>query len=475
MELLFESRLDILSTEGKMYFSQTKPEILPEPVMELDSGSLHDGGGMTVEGTVLNDGGILRMWYNAWPKDWDGENVNLVGYAESDDGIAWRKPILGQVEYGGSKANNLVNLAFCLPSVFIDPTAPPSHRYRATGNLDKGQPAFGTHIIEPGYYTAHSSDGLHWELDGPTPRWYSNDVITSIYHPQQERGIAAMKYTPRVINIPRRSIWEATLRAGKWSDPISALLPDEFDDVCAAARGFASGDYYGMGMMPAGSGTVGFIWQFRHTLPRTEGRGVGVFGAVDISLAYQSNEGDRWLHSPGREDFIKHGAAPWNAGAIYTATSPVKMGDEQWLYFGGWLRSHGWYVDERWNISAELRDMMVREGVVRIGLARWPQDRLFGFHSDPDGILTLDLGEWAGPSELFLNYQAETGGSIRVELSDAAGYDLDNAVPLIGDHLNTPVAWTGGTKITPPPGQRVTAKLHMHRAKVYAYDVRPLG
>ena len=30
------------------------------------------------------------MWYQAWPKDWDGGDVSLVAYAESDDGIAWK-------------------------------------------------------------------------------------------------------------------------------------------------------------------------------------------------------------------------------------------------------------------------------------------------------------------------------------------------------------------------------------------------
>jgi hypothetical protein len=227
-------------------------------------------------------------------------------------------------------------------------------------------------------------------------------------------------------------------------------------------------------MMAAGKGTVGFVQQFRHTLPRTPGRGIGVFGAVDISLAYQAQEGDRWLHAPGRPDFITHGAAPWNAGAVYTAASPVEMGDEQWLYFGGWRRSHGWYVDEQWRISAELRDTMVQEGAVRIGVVRWPKDRLFGFRGDPQGVLTLDLEEQSGPCQLVLNYKAEPGGSVRVALDGVAGFGLAEAVALAGDHLSQIVAWQGGTVISATPEQRLVAKLHLDRAEVYAYEVRPL-
>ena len=474
MELLFESRLEIRSVEGKMYFVQVQPTVHPEPVMEPDTGRPTEAAGISCFGTVLHDGGRYRMWYQAWPGTWDGPNAQLVGYAESEDGFVWQRTDLGLIEFGG-QTTNLCDLGLHSPSVFMDPEAPGSHRYRATGWSEKGVEVAGEVVGERGYYTAHSADGLKWTPDASTPRWPSSDVITSIYHPQQRRGIAALKYNHRVLNIPRRSIWEASMRDGEWTDGHSALVPDEFDDVCAVARGFASGDYYGMGMMPAGSGTVGFIWQFRHTLPRTQDRESGVFGPVDVSLAYQAKQGDRWLHLPGRHDFLSHHAYRWLRGGIYTSSGTVEAGGKQYIYFSAAQESHGWYLDNNWQINDRWKQTLIEEGMDRIGLAHWPKERLFGFRADPEGMLTLDLGEIDEPSELALNYKVETGGSIRVELSDVAGHGLDSAVPLTGDHLNTPVAWTGGTKIAPPPGQRVTAKLHMARAEVYAYEVRSLG
>ncbi len=94
--------------------------------------TLADGAGATIYGTVLRDAGIYRMWYQAWPKDWKGEDVALVGYAESDDGVAWRKRTLGICPYGGA-VSHLTNLGFHSPAVFVDPEAPASARYRATG------------------------------------------------------------------------------------------------------------------------------------------------------------------------------------------------------------------------------------------------------------------------------------------------------------------------------------------------------
>ncbi len=471
MELLFETRLEIRSVEGKLYFIQVQPTFHPEPVLEPDPNSPVDAAGASCFGTVLHDGGKFRMWYQAWPKDWDGRNSQLVGYAESDDGITWQRPALGLVEYG-HQPSNLCNLGFHSVSVFIDPGAPGSHRYRATGWADVGTIAGGQTATQRGYYTAHSADGLYWILDAPTPRWPSSDVIMSIYHPQQERGIVALKYSPRYLNIPRRAIWTAELRAGVWSDAHSALIPDEFDDVCAMARGFASGDYYGMGMMPAGSGIVGFIWQFRHTLPRTAGRQFGVFGTMDVSLAYQAQPGDRWLHLPGRKDFMSHRTFNWDRGGIYTASGTVEVGDQQRMYFCGAQESHGWYVDDAWQINDKWKQALIESGLDRIGFAYWPKDRLFGFRADPEGVLELNLGLIDKPCSLVLNYSTLPGGRLRVELPARDGHALADAIALTGDQITGLATWQCGEQILPTLDQPLIVRLHLERAEVYAYELR---
>ena len=99
------------------------------------------------------------MWYQAWPRDWDGQDAALVGYAESEDGVTWRKPKLGLIDYLGAPSN-LCDLGFHSPSVFIDPEAPASHRYRATGCSSTRHLGANPGVTAPGYYTAHSTDGL---------------------------------------------------------------------------------------------------------------------------------------------------------------------------------------------------------------------------------------------------------------------------------------------------------------------------
>ena len=53
-------------------------------------------------------------------------------YAESEDGLHWRKPELGLIEFNGNTRNNLVQRGAHGAGVFFDPTdADPARRYQA--------------------------------------------------------------------------------------------------------------------------------------------------------------------------------------------------------------------------------------------------------------------------------------------------------------------------------------------------------
>jgi len=474
MELLFESRREVLAVAGRVRAVQGRPVVLPEPVLVPDT--FADGAGTTIYGTVLRDGGVFRMWYQAWPADWDGRTVDAVGYAESSDGLTWRKPALHLVDYGPDE-NNLCDLALHSPSIYIDPDAPSTHRYRATGYTGPGRPGARPSLVERGYYTAHSADGLHWSLGGDSPRWPGGDVITSVYHPARGAALVSLKQRAYRGGVPRRSVWQTQVGGGSASDLYAALIPDAYDDVCAVARGAVSGDYYGMGMMPAGQGTVGFLWHFWHRLPRTAGNHHGIYGFVDVGLVFQASEGDAWLHVHGRPDFLPHTERPWMAGGVYTAACPVEVGDEQWLYFSGALRTHAWPLDETWQLDESRCEVLRREGMTRIGLAHWPKDRLFGFWADGPGALDLDLGVLRTASELVLNYEAETRhGSIRVEILGVDGRSAGDCCPLVSSAFDGIVRWQTGAVVLPDhAGRRLTARLSMENATVYAFEVRPVG
>ena len=61
-------------------------------------------------GNVQFRDGLFRMWYKTWP-DTVSPRRTYIFYAESDDGISWRKPVLGLVEFDGNKDNNIIMTA----------------------------------------------------------------------------------------------------------------------------------------------------------------------------------------------------------------------------------------------------------------------------------------------------------------------------------------------------------------------------
>jgi len=476
MELLFESRTNLSGFSGHLNFVQYKPRIHQEPVLQPDT--FIDGAGVSIYGSVLSDAGRLRMWYCAVPKDWDYQHdMSSIAYAESDDGIRWTKPALGVLPHGPGP-NNLTDLGLHSATVFIDPQSPPSHRYRATGCGYRGLFLCRPEITESGYYTAHSADGLRWTLDSATPRWQSADVITSVYHPGRRGGVTAMKFTQRCMRMHRRSIHTAEFCNGVYSEPVSALYADEFDDIRAATRGFHSCDYYGMGMLPAGKGTVGFLWNYWHELPYTGSPTCpfALYGTSDITLVYQPAPGDRWFHIPGRPIFVDHTDVPWaHNGWINSASNVVEVGDEHRLYLSGSTTSHGFSWTPDWKSTPKWVEWLKRHQTSAITFARWPKWRLFGFESDPEGSFAINLGRVERPSELHINYEIiKPEGSVRAEVQTDGGakaHSFEDCQPMTGDSVSARAAWRTGTLIPATPSAVVSLKLD--NARVYAYELKP--
>jgi len=169
----------------------SKPTVRPEAVLkpsEFGSGAPDDLAAHFY-GTVLHDAGKFRMWYYAcyWGQnpDWSLQMKQQVSkpnllplfqgplcYAESDDGIAWTKPELGQVLFKGSRRNNALALPHTVVSGAIvirdDDEPDPAQRYKMTYQFfpnfsDPVIPEYGT---MPSVAMAVSPDGLEWKVIG---------------------------------------------------------------------------------------------------------------------------------------------------------------------------------------------------------------------------------------------------------------------------------------------------------------------
>jgi len=116
--------------------------------------------------TVFQDGELYRMYYRGSDTIYEPGKVRqphrqVVCYAESPDGIHWKRPELGLVEFEGSKQNNIIwdghGSHNFTPFKDVNPKCKPDARYKAVGTGKGGLMAF------------RSPDGIHWSVLADEP------------------------------------------------------------------------------------------------------------------------------------------------------------------------------------------------------------------------------------------------------------------------------------------------------------------
>ena len=161
-DALTESKDGFVTTTNPAVRTE-KPVLSPEKTWEA---------GFAVPGvSVMMDGGVYRMWYQAIGED----RRRRTCYATSIDGTNWIRPSLGQIEFQGSKENNIVfsgtsdlntvdlskipGMPFHPGTVFEDPNAEPEKRFKCIYGIRRPpyEPVYVIHQVTG----ACSPDGIH--------------------------------------------------------------------------------------------------------------------------------------------------------------------------------------------------------------------------------------------------------------------------------------------------------------------------
>src|ERR1043166_2629494 len=104
---------EMLPWKRGLCYYLSKPQVRAEPVLwpRRDDPNAPDQLATHFYGSVLYDQGKFRMWYYAAHRITPKKNsLGPVCYAESTDGVDWKRPVLGQVEIRGSTSNNAIAL-----------------------------------------------------------------------------------------------------------------------------------------------------------------------------------------------------------------------------------------------------------------------------------------------------------------------------------------------------------------------------
>ncbi len=368
----------------------TKPTVRPAPVLAPSSDpDAPDNVATHFYGTVLQEDGKFRMWYyaiHATSAD-GGIRISPVCYAESDDGINWIRPALGQVEWRGNTANNLIALGpnpteGCSGvSVIRDDDDPdPDRRYKMVyGKRRRGPDG---KILNWIVRTATSPDGLHWtELPGLV----SGDKFSELASLYKHNGLY-------IVNSHLRIRGEGDRQEGRqgyaWiSTDFVNWLPESAPSFKTAEPMDGSGwgthglpgdeDYLqvhlGVGATSLGNVAVGLYGMWYQRQPNWGEGGIN----CDLGLLI-SHDGLHFDEVVKGRPYIRSEESPavpvpgFNYPTILCQTNSIlNVGDETWIYHGRWR-----------NVEFQQLGTIANDGknVARnywggVGLARLPRDR----------------------------------------------------------------------------------------------------
>lgn len=458
---------------------------------------VHDAaweGSGTAYHSIFKDGNLYRMYYKAWQltvtpgKVNTGEHPTFCCYAESDDGLHWRKPELGLHEFQGSKANNIVFVSEKIgkgmsepgePSVFKDenPNAPADARYKAI---------FPVSFLPADHRRAlvafKSPDGLHWSPMSDTPiitdGAFDSQNLAFWDNTRNEYRAYWRYFTAGVIDEKNwkpsgfRAIRTATSKDFlHWENQADLAYVDSPDEPLYTnqVKPYHRAPHLFIGF-PTRYIERGWSDSMR-ALPELENREWRAqaskpserYGlAVTEALLMASRDGvkfKRW-----NEAFLRPGIerpGTWNYGHQYigwhvleTKSALEGAPNELSLY-----ATESYWTDK----SSALRRYTLRlDGFVS---AQAPMS---------GGELVTKPLRFKG-GKLALNFATSAAGGVRVEIQDVngkalPGFTLEDCPPIFGDTIERMVTWKNGGDVSSLVGKPVRLRLALQDADVYAFQ-----
>jgi hypothetical protein len=426
--------------------------------------------------SVFQDGDRYRMYYKAWHLDVQQGKLSTNAhplyccYAESDDGITWRKPELGLHEFRGSKANNIVLASGTLgglnvdaghPAVFLDenPEAPGEARYKAIVRSSRPN----------GLLPFQSPDGIHFTPMTDGPILSGQGAFDSQNLAFWDPGLGKYRAYWRYFTAGRRDIrtavspdlvaWEQQQDLRYVDSPPEHLYTNQVKPYHRAPHlllGF-----------PARYVDRGWSESMR-SLPEREHRekrasSTTRYGtAVTDSLFMASRDGvlfHRW-----NEAFLRPGPErpdTWNYGHQYIAWHLVETAAET----SGAAPELSLYASESYwtgEGSAVRRYTLRLDGFVSIEAPR------------AGGTLVTHPLVFAG-GELQMNFATSAAGAMRVELrrpdgTPIPGHTFQDCDELFGDTIARTVTWQGRRDVRPLAGQPIRLAVQLADANLYSFQ-----
>jgi hypothetical protein len=449
-----------------------QPQRLPDPIIrerEIRPGWVRQCGGNTVMYDA--DAKRFRMWMCVKNQGFEEADFYAMTYWESSDGVRWREPELGVIEFDSHRRHNILmtgrthNLRFHSDSVLDEGASAvdPQRRYKVGYfPLDWRQDRTN------GMNVAFSPDGIHWTA------YEKNPVLR---HPDVEQGHAGAGLSVADINdmfydeqrklyvqtyktyaLPHEYPMAAPRRDARWRE-INDKVPGyrRIIGMCTSPD-FVHWTNHQRIMVPDDRDT-----------PELQFYAMSIIKRGDLYVAHvrclddqAEEDGTGWMELATSRDlyhWTRHRdvffdrnpiKGSWD-GKITWHGRPVIVDDEMWFYYTGMGAGH-------------------KTGERHTGLAKLRKD----------GYVSRDAGEERGtlvtsvfnPDASSMTVNAKVAGELRVRVvgEDGAalpGFDFADAAALQGDSVAHPVRWKGNFGSL--RGKPVRLEFDLQDTKLYGF------
>jgi len=396
-----------------------------------------EGTGPLMDGSVLYDpkGSLYRMWYGVWNSHNYFNNLPFsynVCYAESKDGIHWKKPALGVFEHQADPRNNYIRLGTDKTQAIDVCLNPRPDKY--PGKF------LAIHNQKGGVFVSHSEDGKAFTFlqNDPAIPYHSDTHNNFVYDEVRDRWLLFCRPRAYAGDHKRRVSVQTSRDLRKWTHERTILVPTETEKP----------EFYGMTVFRRGD----LLWGVIQVYDRTT-------GFMHGELAW-SGDGEHWTKLPTHPAFLARGPqGAWDYGMVTAADAPLVDGNTMRFYYGGFALDHN-----------------QKDNPAAIGLATAERDRLVGLRPRSGQIgYVLTRPFEVGGRKVFLN--AKIAGILTGELRTDGnrtikGWSFDDCDPITESGFERELTWRGAS-LSQCPVQEVRILFRLDNAALFTFDLRP--
>lgn len=406
--------------------------------------------------TIIKDGTQYKLYYRGIREAGkDGNSNEVTCYAESSDGINWRKPSLGIYTINDTKDNNVI-LANAAPathnfSPFLDknPNAKATERFKALGGTDR-----------TGLFAFVSADGVHWRkiqdsavfktgvFDSQNVSFWSESEQQYVcyFRTWSDGGFTQYKGFRSVSRTTSKDFihWTAPVHMTFGDTPLEHLYTNQTSPYFRAPQIYMA---IAARFMPN-----------RQVLTEEQAKVLNVNPNYfkDCSDAiFMTTRGGSVYDRTFMQSFIRPeiGLENWVSRSNYPVLNVVQTSPTELSV----------YVNESYaQPTAHIKRYALR------------LDGFASLKGDFKGGEVITKSFVFKGKELEINYATSAAGYVKIEILDAKGkslpeYTVNDAQEIIGNEIKRIVSWNGKEDVSSLEGIPVKLKIYLKDADLYSF------